>query len=262
MPGADADPFASTESYYAEHRPGYGEAAIAYLDERFDLSGKRVLDLGCGAGQVAVPLAARAGGVLGMDPNAGMLDQAREKAADAGRSNCHWVRGSDAELGGLTGPVRLVTMGRSFHWMDRERTLEDVHGLTDADGGVAILGDPEWLTKGTRAWQDAVYAVADQYVSELPERTGPVEYDDPYDELLTREGFVDVETREWTVEREWTVDGVVGYVFSLSFCSPATVSEDARRFEAALRDRLAELDAPFVQRATVAVVAGRSSTPE
>jgi len=260
MSGDDAsDRFASTEVYYAEHRPDYGEAAIAHLVERFSLDDShRVLDLGCGAGQIAVPLAADVGEVVGMDPNERMLDHARERATAAGLENCEWVVGSDADLDELSGPFRLVTMGRSFHWTDQHRTLEHVHRLTGRGGGVALLGDPEWLTRGTADWQDEVYALATEYVTDLPERTGPVEYEDPWDELLAATGFIDVDLTEFDVEREWTVDGVVGYVFSLSYCSPDAVG-DAAAFEADLRERLADFDAErFRQDATVWVISGKS----
>jgi SAM-dependent methyltransferase len=47
-----------------------------------DVDGKRVLDLGCGAGQAAITLAARGAKVIGVDPSADRLAAARE-AADA-----------------------------------------------------------------------------------------------------------------------------------------------------------------------------------
>lgn len=250
------DPFASTEAYYADYRPGYGERTFEFLADRFDLdSDSRVLDLGCGAGQVTVPLAARAGRVFGMDPNRTMLEEAVARAERA-RHEIEWVVGSDAELRGIEGPFDLVTMGRSFHWMDQERTLERVHEITYPHGGVALLTNREWITRGTKEWQDAVYALAAEYV-DLPERTGPIEFDDPWDELVAEFGFADVETVTFESEREWDVDSVVGYLFSLSFCSPAVLGSDREAFEAALRSRLDEIDEPFVQDAVVTVVAGR-----
>jgi len=262
-----AERFASTESYYAEYRPGYGEALFDDLAERFALDGDaRVLDLGCGAGQLALPLAARAGEVLAMDPNERMLAHARRRAAEAGVENVEWVVGSDAEFDPSMGPFRLTTMGRSSHWMDQERTLERLSRATEPGGGIALVTDREWLTKGTADWQAAVYEVATRYLDDLPERVEPetVTYDDPWDEKLRAFGFGDVETLTFAVDREWAVDAVVGYVFSLSFCSPARFGDDAAAFEADLRGRLARFDRErFDQRATVeAVVGSWSSTAE
>lgn len=261
-----ADGFESAEPYYAAHRPSYGDEVIEYLVGRFDLDGEsRVLDLGCGAGQIAVPLAARVGHVVGMDPNETMLEYAEQRAAEASRENVEWVVGTDADLrddcgslelsDGLS-PLDLTTMGRAFHRMNQDAVLETLADLTAPGGGVAILNDPEWLTKGTADWQEEVYAVASDYRDDLPERTGPVEYDDPWDELLADHDYRDVAVDTFPFEREWTVDGVVGYVFSLSFCAPATFGDDHEAFEAVLREQLGEGKGPFVQRGEVTVISG------
>jgi ubiquinone/menaquinone biosynthesis C-methylase UbiE len=259
-PTDDSQRFASTEEYYARYRPRYGDAAIDYLRDRFGLDDTaRVLDLGCGAGQLTIPLTACAGAVVGMDPNEEMLRWAQKQAAAAGRENVEWVVGSDADLRDDLGPFRLTTMGRSFHWMDQERTLGRLYRMTEPGGGVALVTDEEWLTKGTAVWQDEVYAVAAEYLDDLPERTGPVEhYADPWDELLESFEFTDVETATFDFEREWDVESVVGYVFSLSFCSPRTFGDDREAFEEDLRARMRELDQPFVQEGSVEVISGRT----
>ncbi|WP_255148976.1 class I SAM-dependent methyltransferase [Halorarius halobius] len=254
-PGDPADRFADTEAFYAEFRPEYGDAVVEHLVDRFDLDADaRVLDLGCGAGQLTVPLAARAGEVVGMDPNEAMLDHARERA-DAAGVDVEWVVGSDADLGDLTGSFRLTTIGRAFHWMDRERTLDRLQAMTEPGGGVALVGDEEWLTHGRDDWSGDVYDVVTDYVDDIPAREHPddVEYDRPYDELLAEEGFVDVERFTTRTEREWTVEEMVGYVLSLSFCAPDLRDERA----AFAADLHARLDGPCVQHVEEGVVSGR-----
>jgi len=260
-----AERFDGTAEYYARYRPGYGGPAFAYLAERFDLDDQtRVLDLGCGTGHVAIPVAGYAGEVVGMDPNEEMLAVARERAVAAGRENVEWVRGSDSDLDESLGPVRLATLGRSFHWMDQERTLERLFRMADPKGGVAILTDRDWLLRGEEEWQADVYDVAGGYLDDLPERTGPeVEYDDPWDELVAEHGFTDVEVTRFESRREWTVERIVGYVFSLSFGSPRRFGDDAAAFEAAVRERLADRgERPFVQDATVEVITGRRESAD
>jgi ubiquinone/menaquinone biosynthesis C-methylase UbiE len=264
----ESNPFESTEKYYAEYRPDYGETVIEYLKKRFELDDSaKLLDLGCGAGQLAIPLAAHVREVVGMDPNEEMLRYARKRASEVGVKNVEWVVGSDADLRENLheefGPVRLTTMGRSFHWMDKAPTLDCLYRMTEPGGGVATVNDTEWLTKGTEEWQAAVYDLASEYLDDLPERTGPVaEYDDPWDELLEDHGFTDVEVREFESEREWTVDGVVGYVFSLSFSSPEQFGDEKEAFESDLRERLNELldeqdGERFPQTARIDVTSGR-----
>jgi ubiquinone/menaquinone biosynthesis C-methylase UbiE len=259
MPADDSIPFESAERHYAEHRPGYDEEALAYLADRFELGdSSRVLDLGCGAGQIAVPLAEHAGKVVAMDPNETMLRHARRRAERAGRENVERVVGSDTDLGEELGTFGLTTMGRSFHWMDGKSTLETLYRLTEPGGGVALLTGQEWLTKGTEPWQEVVYEVAREYAS-LPERTGPIEeYDDPWDELLAEVGFEDVTVERFAFEREWNAEEIVGYLRSLSFCSPDVLGEREAAFTSALTERLNAMDGEtFTQTGRIDVTSGR-----
>lgn len=263
MGDGDATTFAGTESFYAQYRPGYGTRPIEYLVDRFEVTdADRVLDLGCGTGQLAIPLAECAGEVVGVDPNPEMLDHARDQAARAGRTNLTFLEGTDADLADLAtdiGTIRLATMGRSFHWMDQVRTLQQLHALLEPAGGVAIITDREWLVRGPADWQTAVYDVAADYPDDLPtHEPGAVDYEDPWDELLADQGFQAVETRTFDIDREWRVDDIVGYVFSLSYCSPETFGDEQSNFEDDVRERLAELGSgPFHQTATVEVISGR-----
>ena len=59
--------------------------------------GARVLDVGCGTGAVALACAARGAEVLGLDPNAEMLEAARAKPAPQAGST-RWLQASAAEI--------------------------------------------------------------------------------------------------------------------------------------------------------------------
>lgn len=249
-PETDTDPrFASTEAYYETYRPDYPEEAVVDVADRVALdTDAKILDLGCGTGRLAVAFAPRAGRVIGMDPDPMMLAHARERAERAGNETVEWVEGSDADLGGQ-GPLRLTTVGRAFHWMEQERTLDRLYEMTETGGGIALFGDTEWLTRGTAAWQAVVYDVASEFVDDLPDRTGPISYEEPWTDVLAGSRFEDVETRVYERERTWTVDQAVGYALSLSYCSPADVG-DVEAFERAIRTRpAAHGEEPFTEQA-------------
>ncbi|MFW5938862.1 MAG: class I SAM-dependent methyltransferase [Halolamina sp.] len=263
MPDGDRDPaarFEGTAEQYAVSRPEYDDRALDYLRERFALDGTgRLLDLGCGTGRLGVALALNVEEVVGLDPNETMLEHARERASVVDATNTEWRIGSDADLPAMADdldPLRLTVMGRSFHWMAQERTLDTLREITQPGGGVALLSDTEWLARGTEEWQDAVYEVVDDYLDDPPERTGPIEYDDSWVDLLAAEGFDGVEERVLDVDREWDADSVVGYLLSLSFCSPAVLGDDRDGFETAVRERLAAFEEPYEEEATVEVIAG------
>ncbi|MGP3936494.1 class I SAM-dependent methyltransferase [Nonomuraea sp. KM88] len=73
------DLFGGAAPYYARYRPGYGEAVIAHLAETLG-SDSRVLDLGCGPGTIAIPLAPGVKAVFAVDPAQEMLAEGRRLA--------------------------------------------------------------------------------------------------------------------------------------------------------------------------------------
>jgi SAM-dependent methyltransferase len=134
--------FAGTSESYARFRPGYPGEFFDDLIRRFRLDGSgRLLDLGCGTGQLTIPLAQHFSEATGMDPEPDMLTAAAQHAVAGKVGNVTWVRGGSADLPGQLGRFRLVTMGRSFHWMDREQVLEVLANMVDGQGGLVIAND-------------------------------------------------------------------------------------------------------------------------
>lgn len=250
--------FATTAEYYADYRPGYSARVFEYLDGRFAFTDSdRVLDLGCGTGEIGIPLAGKVGEVLAMDPNPDMLRQVERKASERARGTITTQEGSDTDLPAIEGPFKMVGMGRSFHWMNQEQTLEEVWRMLQPGGGIALIGNSEWVRRGTQAWQDGLYHIILEYVDDVPERTGPVEYNDPWDDKIDNFGFEGIESLEVRVTRSWTPNEIIGYLFSLSFCSPKVLGDEKDAFETDVRDYLSEFDdSKFIQKDTETVISG------
>src|SRR5882757_10193303 len=82
---------------YASYRRGYPPAVIDAIVDAFGLSRHdTVIDVGCGTGQLTVPLAARVRSVVGVDPEPDVLWLARGHDEDS--PNVTWLLGSDEEL--------------------------------------------------------------------------------------------------------------------------------------------------------------------
>ena len=134
--------FAGTAWHYARYRPGYPSVFFTDLVARFQLDGTgRLLDLGCGTGQLTLRLAEHVAASIGVDPEPEMLNEAARRAQAAGVGNVSWAQGSSADLPGELGRFDLVTMGRSFHWMDREQFLTALDGMVNDNGGLVIAND-------------------------------------------------------------------------------------------------------------------------
>jgi ubiquinone/menaquinone biosynthesis C-methylase UbiE len=225
--------------YYSRYRPPYPAALVTVLRDAFRLDGKgRLLDLGCGPGSVAISIAHLFERVVAMDPEPDMLAEGRAVAGPAGIENIEWICGSSPQdLSPTLGTFRVVTMGESFHWMNRRRTLEALYDLVDIDGGVAVLGRgvPLPLPPMT-SWRAAVCRVVWDYVGQIPL---PWDHVPPPEELheayLRRSRFVDQIEHSELFEVEWTVDSIIGNLYSMSFCNRKVLGERIEAFERDLR---------------------------
>jgi len=140
-------------TYYAKYRRGYPPAAVDAIAEAFGLrTDDIVVDLGCGTGQLSLPLAARVRAVVGMDPEPDMLVLARRAAEERAVTNTSWIVGADRDLpalGALVGNRRVgtVTIAVAIHWMDRDTLFRAARPLLRPGGGIAVVtnGTPLWL---------------------------------------------------------------------------------------------------------------------
>jgi ubiquinone/menaquinone biosynthesis C-methylase UbiE len=232
--------FSGTAWHYARYRPGYPSAFVDDIVQTFGLDGTgRLLDLGCGGGQLTLPLARHVAEAIGMDPEPEMLTEAVKSAQSAHVTNVAWVQGSSADLPRDLGEFRLVTMGRSFHWMDREQVLETLDDMVHDDGGVVIVNDGCLVWSGT-AWQQAIADLQQRFLPKL--ETGDAGDTETHEEILARSPFRNVRRLAYEFERTWTVEGIIGYLYSTSLPLRRLLGERLPAFEKAITDALLAID--------------------
>lgn len=233
--------FQSTVPFYTRYRLPYPARLIERVLELTGLSpGDPVLDLGTGPGLLAVPFAAAGMRVTAADPEPTMLAAAGDAARAAGVTLTLWRGGSDDLAPGM-GPYRLVTMGRSFHWMDRAATLTRLDGIVSPGGGVALFNDKHPKTAENR-WLGVLNDVADRYGQAdepaIAERKSP-EYRS-HESLLLTSPFSVLEGVSVVVRKPISVDEILGRALSMSTCSPEKLGPRVGAFESELRSALAD----------------------
>jgi len=232
--------FRSAAGFYVRYRPRYPQALIDKVAAHCGLDGTgRLMDLGCGPGFLAIAFAPHVAEAVGIDPEPEMLEEAARAAAEAGAA-LTLIRGSSRDLGPQLGRFRIVTMGRSFHWMDRDATLRALDALVDPGGSIVLVhaGD------GRGAWSEAYRAVAQRFVP--PEAWAEKEHRrsaawERHDAVLARSAFSRITRIAEPIARVATIDELVGRAFSMSLTTPAALGEHRAAFEAALHGALRTL---------------------
>jgi ubiquinone/menaquinone biosynthesis C-methylase UbiE len=243
--------FKSTVSFYERYRLAYPQRLIRRVVALAGLSpGDPVLDLGTGPGFLAVPFAKAGMRVTAADPEPMMLEAAAEAARAAGVPLTFWQGGS-YELTPDMGPFRLVTIGRAFHWMDREATLQMLDRIVTPDGGVCFFHDAHPDVPENR-WFKPLRETADLFTKDkgyrATRKTGAHRRYEPY---LFASAFTRLDGLCVTTRSEISMDDLVGRAFSMSSCAPEKLGGRAGEFEAALRAALA----PFATDGTFTEIA-------
>ncbi|MET1413776.1 class I SAM-dependent methyltransferase [Roseibium sp. HPY-6] len=230
------DRFDNVVEMYSAFRTRYAPDLIDWLLAETQ-TGKvaHVLDLGCGPGFIANALGSRVARVTGVDPSASMLAAAEAEAPD----NVTYVEGSSEDLSIVEGPIDLVTMGRSFHWMDRPATLRDLDTLVAQNGALAFLDDKPIKAPKNRWWwaiQEVGKAHARPDPTSLHRMTDAWE---PHETVLLASPFSDLRRISVLARHSWTYDSLLGHFLSRSACTPEVLgSKGLAAFEAALKDAL------------------------
>jgi SAM-dependent methyltransferase len=235
--------FRSTAEYYARFRPRYPQALVDDVAQFCGLDGKgRLMDLGCGPGFLAIAFARYFAEAVAIDPEPEMLEAARQEAAAAGVA-LTLQRASSADLGPSFGSFRMVAMGRSFHWMDRDATLRALDPLI-ASGGAIVLFDERGHRSAQNAWKpvwDRVvgkYSPQDEWSAHL-HRLGP-EWE-RHEVVLARSSFSRLDTLTHRHTRRTTLDEFIGRVYSMSTSSIEKMGEKRAAFEEEFRTEMLAL---------------------
>jgi hypothetical protein len=188
---------------------------------------------------LAVPLARYAGEVVAVDAEPAMIAE----LAKAAPANVRGVVARAEDVGEDWGAFRLAVAGRSFHWFDESVVLENLSGITPV---LALCADDHRNSEA----ESLAFAIASRFLDASPPRAPARRYLD----ILSQSPFSSVETISVEVERTWTADDLIGFVYSTSTGSPERLGSRRSAFEEQLR---LEAGGTYRERVPVDAVVGR-----
>jgi SAM-dependent methyltransferase len=131
-PGLLSSSFGAAAAAYAQYRPGYASAAVAWV---LDLApGRRVLDLGAGTGKLTEALVAAGAEVVAVEPDPAMLAQLRH-----GLPAVPALAGSAESIPLPDAGVDAVVAGHALHWFDLDVAGPEIARVLALDGVLAGL---------------------------------------------------------------------------------------------------------------------------
>lgn len=242
----DQELFKDTAHYYAKYRAGHPPEFFKYIISYFGLNGKRrLLDLGCGTGQLIIPLAKYFEEVIGLDPEPEMLSEAKKQIEKAGIKNVKFVLQKAEEITNDLEIFRLTTMGASFHWMKQKEVLQKIYELTELGGGVVIVSDSSspWLDDGEK-WKEVRKEVVQKYLGKKRHAGNDFysESKEKFEDLLNVSPFGKYEKWTYSYTKIWTLEAAVNFLYSTSFASRRLFGDRLKDFERELQTELLKIE--------------------
>jgi ubiquinone/menaquinone biosynthesis C-methylase UbiE len=129
---------------YAKYRQGPDLALFEKLATfGVGLPGQQILDLGTGTGLFARALALRGSKVIGIDPSAAMLIEARQLDQKAG-VKVEYLVGIAERTGFASATFDCVTASTCWHWFDRPQAAREANRILKPEGKLVITA-LDWL---------------------------------------------------------------------------------------------------------------------
>jgi len=144
-----------------------------------------LLDLGCGTGDITIPMSNRANRIDAVDPSPAMLAVAQSRPGSR-HSALHWICGS-ADGFDYPRDYSLVVAGESLHWMQWNRVLPRIAAALRPGGCLAIAIKRE-LTE--LPWTSALPELLSRYSTNRDFQTY-----DLADEIVRRDLFLETGRR-------------------------------------------------------------------
>ena len=193
------DHFSKGSDDYAAYRPSY---PLDLVNELADLCAtqNRVLDCGCGTGQLSVLLAKRFAEVIATDASSAQIDKARKEA------NVIYQVALAEQSGLADESVDLITVAQAAHWLDLDKFYKEVQRIARPNGILALI------TYGVLHVEGAIDTLIQQFYYQTIGPYWPAErqhVEDGYQSLPFP--FTEIKVATVNMEEFWSLDELLGY---------------------------------------------------
>lgn len=238
--------FTGTACYYSRYRLGYPEGLLGILRTCYRPDGAgRLLDLGCGTGQLAIPLRRDFAEVVGIDISPEMIAEAARICREQRIPPIDFRVMPAEHIDKLPDQFDLIVCGNALHWMERSAVLTKSHALLTEGGGMAIFaGGSGSVWSGVEPWQQETVRVIKRWLGDT-RLAGDGEYPQQlkrHEDFIAASPFTLRQTGDYSFGHRWDIAGIIGNLYSTSYCNKRLLGDRAAAFEADLRRTLLALN--------------------
>jgi len=216
-----SNPFEAGGATYAAGRPVY-PPKLAWTLAGLVCQHNRVVDVGCGSGQLSVLLAEHFDEVRAFDPSASQLSGARA------HPKVQYASAPAEALPLEDGCADLITAAQAAHWFDRPRFYGEVRRIARPGAVLALItyNNAEADTEAMRAIGGLYHALDPWWRPErLDVETGYARFDFPFDEIAVQGG---------AIVHDWDFPAMRGYLESWSALRAAREAGEGAMIDAYL----------------------------
>ncbi|MCA0970239.1 class I SAM-dependent methyltransferase [Halobacillus litoralis] len=238
--------FKGAAPYYAKYRPVYPSSLIRAVVKRFSLDGSQhLLDIGCGTGQLTVRFAGWCERITAIDQDSGMIKEAVRIHNELRTGKIDWQQETLSSYLSQNKDqlFDLVLMAKSFHWMDRQETLNQLYPHIRRGGGVMVVGTIQ-SSEEPDLWKEAFnQIVKNWYGSER--KAGITTYSHPVKghAQVIEESHFELERHTFSdFNIDWTIESLLGHLYSTSYGLRSFLGESVDDFEKEVEEALLTYD--------------------
>jgi hypothetical protein len=150
--------------------------------------------------------------------------------------------------------AELVSFGEAFHRLDQHVMAPLSHGWLRRGGCIAILGSYGMLSR-SEPWHHVVVNTVEKWTKRSlggarPGNPNTVGSPEHCEQVLRDAGFVDVASYVFLEPHTWSVEAIVGFLYSTSVSSRKVLGANGAQFEAELISALLAFDPSGAYRET------------
>lgn len=198
---------------YDKYRPSYPQQVITDIIELSHLNiPDKVLEIGCGSGQISLPLAQKGLNLMAVEKSRNLAMLARKKLYAFPNSR---IIHSSFEAWDTFEKFKLVISAQAFHWLNMKMGLTKILNLLEEGGSVALVWQVD-RSPETPFWQDTsgVYQKYFQYESVIKPMSKTVLEHELY--LNQSTSFISVEKRSYPWEKVYSKEDYLGLLSTFS----------------------------------------------